>query len=362
MTRTCLALSVGSRAARAMTRMRGSAVLTRCETRCFGVHPGAIPRLFGNRKTPTAAYNGDTPVLHFDEKLRQWVGGLFFDGRATGEGLNPVLGDPDPLAEQALSPFVSLVEQNNPTEGSVVRKVALSEYANLFKQVWGPDSLDPSVPDELMLAYERIARSIAAYERSAEVNPFTSKFDYFLAGKVELTAQEALGWELFNDDAQCNLCHLSDEREGGLPPLFTNFSYNNLGVPKNPDNPFYLMPKSINPDGADFIDLGLGGFLRDRGEPQSVFETELGKHRVPTLRNIDRRPSPGFVKAFMHNGVFKTLEEVVHFYNTRDVEVWPAAELPLNVSVFEMGNLGLSSEEEAAVVSFMKTLTDGFVP
>jgi cytochrome c peroxidase len=121
------------------------------------------------------------------------------------------------------------------------------------------------------------------------------------------------------------------------------------------------MPPVWNPDGADFVDLGLGGFLMSAGYPPEVYEPEFGKQKVPTLRNVDLRPSPDFVKAYTHNGVFKSLEDVVHFYNTRDVLEWPPPEVPENVNSDELGDLGLTPEEEAAVVAFLKTLSDGFV-
>ncbi|MGB1126556.1 MAG: hypothetical protein ACPG4Q_15245, partial [Phycisphaeraceae bacterium] len=92
-----------------------------------------------------------------------------------------------------------------------------------------------------------------------------------------------------------------------------------------------------------------------------VYTAELGKHKVPTLRNIDKRPSKDFVRAYGHNGVFKSLEEIVHFYNTREVEDWPAPEVTENVNPF-IGDLGLTADEEAAVVAFLRTLTDGYKP
>jgi len=81
---------------------------------------------------------------------------------------------------------------------------------------------------------------------------------------------------------------------------------------------------------------------------------------VPTLRNVALSPRPDFVKAYMHNGCFKTLKDVVHFYNTRDVTSvkWPAPEVSVNINVDEMGDLGLTAEEEDAVVAFMETLSD----
>ena len=314
------------------------------------VYQGALPNHFGNRKPPTAAYGGDSPVMYFDENEGLWIGGMFWDGRATGWTLG------DPLAEQAKGPFLNPVEQSLANAQVLCVKVSKAPYAVLFDKVWGTGSLD--CKKNVQSVYDQIGYSISAYEHSAEVNPFTSKYDYYLAGKVKLTSLEKKGLKLFNGKAMCSLCHLSD----GDRPLFTDFTYDNLGIPANPDNPFYTMPASINPDGFAWVDWGLGGFLKSAGFVPSVYEPELGKHKVPTLRNVDRRPYVGFVKAYGHNGYFKSLEEIVHFYNTRDVETWPLPEVPGTVNTTELGNLGLSAKEEAALVAFMKTLSDGFIP
>ena len=315
------------------------------------VYPGAVHTRFGNRKPPTAAYGGDSPVLYYDATEGVWVGGMFWDGRATGWTLG------DPLAEQAQGPFLNPLEQNAPNARLICIKVALSDYADLFEEVWGPGSLN--LTDDVSLMYERIARSISEYEKSAEVNAFTSKYDYYLKGEAELTGEEALGLELFEDTEKgnCAACH-----PGGPSALFTDFTYDNLGVPKNPDNPFYSMPKKWNPLGEDWIDLGLGGFLKGAGYAQEVYEPELGKVKVPTLRNVDLRPYPELIKAYGHNGYFKSLEEIVHFYNTRDVEDWPDPEYEATVNTDELGDLGLTDDEEAAIVAFLRTLSDGYVP
>ncbi len=318
------------------------------------VYPGALPSRFGNRKPPTAAYGGESPVLYYDEEEELWIGGMFWDARATGWTLG------DPLAEQAQGPFLNPVEQALPGAKQVILRVKTSDYAGLFEEVWGPGSLDPV--KDVDGTYERIARSIAAYERSAEVNPFSSKFDYYLKGEAELTPEEALGLELFEGKAMCSLCHISEPGPNGEPPLFTDFTYDNLGVPKNPDNPFYTMPRKLNPDGFDWVDYGLGAFLKSAGYPEEVYAPEMGKQKVPTLRNVDKRPHEGFVKVYGHNGFFKSLEEIVHFYNTRDVADWPPPEVPENVNDEELGDLGLTAEEEAALVAFMKTLSDGYSP
>jgi cytochrome c peroxidase len=317
------------------------------------VYEGAVHNRFGNRKPPAAAYAGFGPVLHYSEEDGVWEGGTFWDGRATGWTLG------DPLAEQAMGPFLNPLEQNNPNAKHVVTKVRLSSYADLFRQVWGTDSLKPG--KNVALAYERIARSIAAYERSAEVNPFTAKYDYYLKGQATLTDVEARGLALFEGKAKCSLCHLSQPGADDEPPVFTDYTFDNLGVPKNPDNPFYTMKKKYNPDGKNWIDTGLGGFLKSAGYAPEVYEPEMGKQKVPTLRNVDKRPALGFVKAYGHNGYFKSLAEIVHFYNTRDVAAWPPAEVPETVNTSELGDLGLTAQEEADLVEFLKTLNDGYV-
>jgi len=224
--------------------------------------------------------------------------------------------------------------------------------------VWGAHAFD-----DVEKAYQMIGRSIAAYERSTEVSPFNSRFDTYLKTGNGLTAQEMLGLTLFNGRAKCANCHTSTADAASGKVLFTDFTYDNLGAPKNPMNPFYSEPE-FNPLGASWVDLGLGGYLKSAGSDVSVYEPELGKFKVPTLRNVDKRPSSGFVKAYGHNGFFKSLEEIVHFYNTRDVpEVgWPAPEYAANMNTSEVGNLGLTPAEEEAIVAFLKTLTDTRFP
>jgi cytochrome c peroxidase len=164
----------------------------------------------------------------------------------------------------------------------------------------------------------------------------------------------------------CHRCHISNGQEAP----FTDFTFDNLGLPQNPENPAGVAP--------GFVDPGLGGFLMNAGYPEDVYLAEWGKHKVPTLRNVDLRPNEDFVKAYGHNGYFKTLEGIVHFYNTRDVkpecpgpyteeqalaaDCWPPPEVASNVNDDELGDLGLTPEEEAAIVAFLKALSDGYVP
>ena len=309
------------------------------------VYEGSIPGEFGDRKPPAAAYGGNSPILYFDDYEGLWVGGMFWDGRATGWTLG------DPLAEQALGPFLNPKEQALPSPGAVIDIVKASDYAGLFESVWGPGSLDDPQ------AYEYVGRSIAAYERSSEVSPYNSKYDAYVAGMAKLTGAEKKGMDLFFGKANCSLCH--------MPPDFTDFTYDNVGVPKNPLNPVYDW------FGPGFIDPGLGGFLQAAGYDEAVYGPEWGKHKVPTLRNVSLRlkPKGQSVKAYGHNGYFKSLKEIVHFYNTRDVpgaglkgKPWPPAEYAATVNTEELGNLGLTDQEEDNLVAFMETLSDGYQP
>lgn len=319
------------------------------------VYHGAIITRYGNRKPPSSSYVGESPLLHFDSALGKWAGGMFWDGRASGERLG------DPLAEQAQGPFLNPLEQAMPNARLVAIRVTQSDYADLFIEVWGPDSLNYA--RDVDGVYERIARSIAAYERSTEVDRFTSKFDLFwdnarAAGKdvtkikcgapggmggggmggammgcpgggtdpyrwstyrnLGLSDDELRGLAAFNDPnrANCASCHSLQPGAEGYP-LFTNFGYDNLGIPKNPDNPFYSMPPAWNPDGENWVDYGLGGYMKGAGYAPEVYETEMGKFKIPSLRNVDLRPSADFVKAYGHNGYFKSLEEIVLFYAWR---------------------------------------------
>jgi cytochrome c peroxidase len=274
---------------------------------------------------------------------------MFWDGRATGETLG------DPLAEQAQGPFLNPLEQNIASAKVVVNKVLDSNYRHLFKKVCGTNY---NVSDY----YDCIGRSIAAYERSKEVNPFSSKYDRWLKGRTTLTSQEASGLALFESKGKCSNCHISGRGPKGELPLFTDFTYDNLGVPRNPLNPFYYEPQ-WNPLGPAWVDLGLGGFLKDK--------SQNGKFKVPTLRNVDKRPNKLFVKNYGHNGYFKSLKEIVHFYNTRDIlpecphgtegektTCWPPPEVSENVNTNEVGDLGLTDAEEDAIVAFLTTLSD----
>lgn len=328
------------------------------------VYEGSIAGRFGNRKPPSSAYATQSPILHVTRDL--FVGGNFWDGRATGERLG------NPAADQAQGPFLNPLEQALGSAADVTGRICASAYAELFRQVCGADACDPARVDE---AYDCVGLAVAAYEASPEVNEFSSKYDAVIAGQAKFTKLEQQGFALFMGKGKCQKCHTVTPR--ARPALFTDFTYDNLGLPKNPENPFYDQYQ-FNPQGASWVDTGLGGFLSSRTEYASYAAENDGKQKVPTLRNVDRRPSPGFVKAFGHNGYFKDLKRIIHFYNTRDVlptcptsltdadaEVagcWPGPEIAANVNTSELGNLRLTEDEEWALVAFIKTLSDGWTP
>jgi cytochrome c peroxidase len=308
------------------------------------VSPGVLPPRCGDRNAPSVAYAAFSPPLHYDPTPRpgvmsgMYVGGLFWDGRV------------NTLEEQAEAPFLNPLEMHNPNRQTVANSLRRADYADLFTEVFGPASLT-----ETNDAFAKAAEAIAAYERSAEINPFSSKYDAYRAGAAELTEAEARGLALFTSKAKCMNCHSPEGGPEGKP-LFTNFGYQNTGVPKNTENPFYLLPPAFNSQGDAYVDPGLGGFLND--------PMEKGKFRIPSLRNVAVTPP------YMHNGVFQTMREVVHFNNTRDVEGagWPPPETPENVHRHmppmpgTFGQLGLTDQEEEDIVAFLHTLTDGYEP
>lgn len=311
---------------------------------------GVIPGRFGLRNTPQVSYASFSPEFHFDAGQGLWTGGQFLDGRAPT------------LEEQAKQPFLNPLEMNNPDPATLVAKVRKSEYAHMFETVWGPGALE----DDQGL-FDLIAVAIAAFERTELLSPFTSRYDAYLRGEARLSEQELRGLALFNrpDKGNCAACHPSAPDAEGRPPLFTDFSYDNLGVPRNPGNPFYENDSTVVADARERIDLGRGETVRARlfrdGElppGAAAPEEEDGKFKVPSLRNV------AVTAPYMHNGVFTTLRQVVQFYNTRDVDPdrWGPPEVAATVNGDELGNLGLTEQEVDDIVAFLGTLTDGYTP
>lgn len=290
---------------------------------------GAVAGLFSNRNCPSITYAAFTPAFHYEPADSVYVGGFFLDGRVNS------------LQEQAKKPFLNPLEMNNTGAAMLIAKLHKADYYPLFLKVYGK-------PKDTDQAFADLADAIANFETASQFRPFTSKFDYYLKGAAQLSAEEQRGLALFNDPKKgnCAACHPSTANADLGKVLFTDFTYDNIGVPKNPHNPFYNIPAALNPDGANALDRGLGKTLNN---------TDFDGHfKVPGLRNA------ALTAPYFHNGFFSTLEEVVHFYNKRDVENFPAAEFPATVNRAEMGNLGLSPQEEKDIVAFLKTLTDGY--
>jgi len=292
------------------------------------VSEGAVDGLFGNRNAPNVAYAMFSSPLYYDLVDSAYVGGFFHDGRVNS------------LEEQAVKPFFNPLEMNLENVSMLISKIRSSNYFSLYKDVYG-DLTDESK------ALKNIANAIAAYEQSSEVNPFSSKYDYYLKGQAILTSQETRGLKIFTDTTKgkCANCHVIEPDEETGKVLFTDFTYDNIGLPKNLNNPYYTMTASHNPMGASYIDNGLGAFLNNI--------SFNGQFKVPSLRNV------AISAPYFHNGVFNTLEETVSFYNHRD-SLFTNPEVASTVNKTELGNLKLSSQEEKDLVAFLKTLTDGY--
>ena len=399
----------------------------------FGIPSGVVPGRATNRKPMTYAMTAFSPIgPTFNATAGVYIGGTFWDGRTPDE------------PHQATQPFIDANEMANlssngvqdPVAGGysalVVKKVQSRPYTNLFTQVYGPDVFTKYTTQQI---YTIITDAIGGYEASAEINPFNSKYDASKFGTppqtlYTLSASEERGRILYGvggnpnnnpnyGNAQCFQCHSSQtllevQAETDGKETFTMFCFANIGVPKNPNNPYYentdatANPFGFNPLGTNYIDYGLGanpnpapdGTVFYNKTPGDIHQFR-GLFKAPSVRNSDKRPSPDFVRAYMHNGVFKSLQEVVHFYNKRNIAVNaagqevafdlrkgpPAGYTPLlpppevlhnaqNAAGLtpaqaaagsgtvatngQVGNLQLTASQEADVVNFLKILTDGF--
>ena len=280
------------------------------------------------------------------------MGGLFWDGRAAS------------LQRQALVPMLNPVEMANTSIEQVAAKLAASPYHAQFQQLFGEGIL--AHPDRL------VAEAMFAIGRfeieDASFHPFTSKYDAWLQGKARLSAAEARGLDRFNDPQKgnCAACHLSKVTPDRLPPLFTDTQYEALGVPRNP-----ALSRNRDPH---FHDLGLCGPFRTDLARQTQY---CGMFVTPTLRNVDRR------QVFFHNGVYRTLRQVLDFYNLRAVapeKVYPRDangtlalydDLPAayhaNVDTTDapfdrhVGDTpALTDQDIRDIIAFLHTLDDGY--
>jgi cytochrome c peroxidase len=396
-------------------------------------YPGSSHYRAGKRTPQRYTYSPDFPVLNYNQTQDAFFGGNFWDARSTGL----LLQSPD--AEQAQHPPVDTQEHGFPDTACITFRLSQAVYRPLFEEIWGKGSFAISFPSDTESicdtpggaavfgsdtepvklcpedrtrsnsVYDHWGQSISFYESSPAVSAFSSKFDAFLKGTYTLTPDEKAGYDLFRGKANCNSCHLDGRSTAPAPtapgsedtgvaahtrPLFTCFGYANLGLPKNPRDAFYYETTpdpfgfTANPVGFAYTDYGLGTFLRSgfNSSWRQFASTSDGQMQVSTARDValvppqcptTEAPGPYFQKGFFHNGYIKSLKQLVHFYNTRDVyrfqvesgdcpagtvekvNCWPAPEVPQNQDM-TLGNLGLTDAEENQIVKFLETLTDGF--
>lgn len=278
----------------------------------------------GKRNAPAISYMSFAPNrrAEFIRGVWETAGGFFWDGKA--EFLN----------QQALFPLTESNEMNNHGFGMVAEKIKQASYYPRLEKLFGKEMMK----DSQTVVFFAVT-CLQAFQQSHQVNPFTSKFDFYLKGKVKLTEQEKLGMELFNDTtkAKCSLCHLSTPTSYASTKkiVFTDYSYDNIGLPKHPSQ--LGMP----------VDSGLGLFeIRD--------PLEIGRFKTPTLRNV------AISAPYMHNGMFTTLEEVMEFYNERDINPKFIPEYKETMNTEDLGNLKLTQKEISAIIAFLHTLTDGY--
>lgn len=311
---------------------------------------GAGMDIPGIRNSPSIRYASFTPPFGFDEEGTAF-GGLFRDGRVPS------------LVEQAKLPFLDAREMANPSADAVVARLRRSVNATRFRAVFGETALDDAAQ-----AFQELAVAIAQYERELpDFHRFDSKYDAWLAGRAQLTAQEARGLALFEDPAKgnCAACHPSRPGPDGSPPLFTDFTYDNVGLPRNA-----RIPANADPG---FHDLGVCGPERRDLAARSDL---CGAFKVPTLRNVAR------TAPYFHNGAFATLREAVDFYARRDThpgdwfprtaagvrkfdDLPPGLAGSVNTTEVpydrkEGGTPALTPAEIDDVVAFLATLDDGY--
>ena len=281
-------------------------------------------------------------------------GGLFWDGRV------------NTFESQALGPLLNPVEMANKDVTSVAAKLRKAPYASGFTQLFGAAILGnpPRLVDEAMFA-------VARYEvEDPSFHPYSSKYDYWLEGRARLTAAELRGLELFEDKAKANCagCHLDRPGKDGQPPMFTDFQYEALGVPRNRSLRGNHDPR--------YYDLGLCGPTRTDLQKDTQY---CGMFKTPSLRNSALR------KVFFHNGYYHDLSQVLVFYAFRDTDpgkVYPRGSdgKPVkfdDVPKAYLANMdvtdppfdrkpgeppAMSEADMRDIIAFLGTLTDGYQP
>ena len=315
---------------------------------------GATMALSGTRAVPSLRYLHRFP--QFKEQYRFVdgdvgpVGGLTWDGRVGS------------LHEQAEIPLLAANEMANAGSEEVAARLGKAAYAAQFRAAFGDD-----IFKDAQQAYAAGLRALEAFQQvPEEFFPYSSRYDAFLRGSLELTPQEERGVQLFKDPAKgnCASCHLGVSRAGAPPPV-TDFDFVNVGVPRNPR-------LAANGD-PGYYDLGLCGPLRQDFIGRREY---CGFFRSPTMRNVATRT------VYFHNGVFTSLRDVLHFYNERDLHPEKFYSRNTDGSVHKFDDLppaypdnvdhdppldrkpgddpALSEEEIDDIIVFLKALTDGY--
>ena len=295
---------------------------------------------FGGRNAPMAGYANTSPSFHFDDLLKEYIGGQFWDGRA------------NTLADQAMGPPLNPAEMGLPNAETLVKRIQENPfYVDSFKSLYGKQVFQPSSNGKILPAFQGFANAIQAFEKTKQFASYDSKYDRFLKGEYELTVLEDLGRTLFfsNNNVSCNSCHLLKTEDSQQEP-FTNHQYRNIGVPSNAD---ILRLAGLK---ADHIDHGL---LENPAVDDPKYD---GKFKNPSLRNV------AITAPYMHNGVFKELRTVMEFYdhynnpersiNPETGKPWQSAEVPQTVDKEDLKGKALTDRKVDALIAFMKILTD----
>lgn len=293
----------------------------------------------GDRNAPTVSYAAYSPNFHLNSSVSEYEGGQFLDGREAD------------LEGQAGGPPLNPGEMAMPDKASVVERLLESPvYQVAFKKLFGD-----KIFEDVIAAYLAMTSSLAAFERSEFFSPFDSKYDRYIRGEYEISEEEELGMTLFFSEqfTNCNQCHQLNRFPGTEGETFTNYRYNNIGVPTN------KALRALNGLGNEHIDHGLL-------ENSAVSDpSQDGKFKVPGLRNI------ALTGPYMHNGVFSDLRTVVLFYNKYNARgskaqinpetgvPWAEPEVTENIATTELESVpALDNKRIDALVAFMRMLTD----
>lgn len=306
---------------------------------------GATMQSLGTRNVPSIRYLQHRSELVFDQEGKA-SGGFFWDGRAAT------------LQAQAAEPLLNPLEMANRNPQEVVARLARTPYAKQFTALNGEAIWQQ--PEQALAA---MGQALAAYQREdPDLQRFDSLFDRVMQGRARFNAAQERGWAVFKDEQKgnCAACHSIEPAADGTPPLFTDHSYDNLGVPRRPDLP-------AAKTAADH-DLGL--CQNKQLATRAGIGDLCGAFKVPSLRNVAVR------QAFFHNASLRDLREVLSFYATRDTHAthWygqqqvfndvPAkyrrnvnrSEVPYDQKAGEQPRLNEQDIDD--LLAFLQTLTD----